>query len=45
MVAFGQAMLKYNTVLFHASVIEKDGSGYAFLGRVEQVKVHIVGYG
>ncbi|AQX83637.1 hypothetical protein I6H88_11245 [Elizabethkingia bruuniana] len=33
MVAFGQAMLKYNTVLFHASVIEKDGSGYAFLGK------------
>ena len=33
MVAFGQAMLKYNTVLFHASVIEKDGKGYAFLGK------------
>jgi hypothetical protein len=33
MVAFGQAMLKYNTVLFHASVIEKDGNGYAFLGK------------
>ncbi|PUB28517.1 hypothetical protein C8J95_10792 [Elizabethkingia sp. YR214] len=33
MVAFGQAMLKYNTVLFHASVIEKDGRGYAFLGK------------
>ncbi|WP_249081020.1 hypothetical protein [Elizabethkingia ursingii] len=33
MVAFGQAMLKYNTVLFHASVIEKNGKGYAFLGK------------
>ncbi len=33
MVAFGQAMLNYNTVLFHASVIEKDGNGYAFLGK------------
>ena len=33
MVAFGQAMLKYDTVLFHASVIEKDGKGYAFLGK------------
>lgn len=33
MVAFGQAMLKYNTVLFHASVIERDGKGYAFLGK------------
>ncbi|MCL1665355.1 hypothetical protein M2T78_13890 [Elizabethkingia ursingii] len=33
MVAFGQAMLKYDTVLFHASVIEKGGKGYAFLGK------------
>ena len=33
MVAFRQTMLKYNTVLFHASVIEKDGKGYAFLGK------------
>lgn len=33
MVAFGQAMLKYSTVLFHASVIEKDEKGYAFLGK------------
>lgn len=30
MVAFGQAMLKYNTVLFHASVIEKDEKDMLF---------------
>ncbi len=33
MVAFGQAALPYNTILLHSSVIEKDGKGYAFLGK------------
>ncbi|MDE5493039.1 hypothetical protein [Elizabethkingia meningoseptica] len=33
MVAFGQAMLCYKTVLFHASVVEQEGNGYGFLGK------------
>ncbi|MGO3109995.1 MAG: hypothetical protein ACTJHT_13290 [Sphingobacterium sp.] len=33
MVAFGQGALAYNTILLHSSVIEKDGKGYAFLGK------------
>jgi len=33
MVAYAQGMLKYKTILIHASVIEKDGLGYAFLGK------------
>lgn len=33
MVAYGQAVLSFNTVLLHASVIEKDGHGFAFLGK------------
>ena len=33
MVAFGQACLKQNTLMLHASVIEKDGLAFAFLGK------------
>ncbi|GGH32078.1 hypothetical protein FAZ19_23020 [Sphingobacterium alkalisoli] len=33
MVTFGQAALLHNTILIHASVVEKDGRGYAFLGK------------
>lgn len=33
MVAFGQACLKQNTLMLHASVIEKDGQAFAFLGK------------
>jgi len=33
MIAYAQRVLNYNTVLIHASVVEKDGFGYAFLGR------------
>lgn len=33
MVAFGQAVLAYNTILLHASVIEVEDKGYAFLGK------------
>ncbi|MHC8949292.1 hypothetical protein [Sphingobacterium hungaricum] len=33
MVTFAQASLLHQTILIHASVIEKDGHGYAFLGK------------
>jgi len=33
LMAFGQAALLHNTVLLHASVIERNGIGYAFLGK------------
>ncbi len=33
MVTYGQAVLSFNTILLHASVIEQDGQGYAFLGK------------
>ncbi|NQD72658.1 hypothetical protein HP439_18185 [Sphingobacterium shayense] len=33
MVAFGQAVLAHKTILLHSSVIEKEGYGYAFLGK------------
>lgn len=33
MVAFGQAVLAYDTLMIHASVVEKDGEAYAFLGK------------
>lgn len=33
MVAYGQAIPAYDTVLIHASVVEKEGRGYAFLGK------------
>lgn len=33
MVAFGQAILAYDTLMIHASVVEKDGEAYAFLGK------------
>ena len=33
MVAFGQSSLLHQTLLIHASVIEKEGVGYAFLGK------------
>lgn len=33
MVAYGQAVLSDNTVLLHASVVEKDGHGFAFMGK------------
>jgi len=33
MVAFGQACLKQNTLMLHASVIEKEGQAFAFLGK------------
>lgn len=34
MVAFGQGVLKYNTLILHASVVEKEGcEAYAFLGK------------
>lgn len=33
MVAFAQRGLSYQTVLLHASVVEKEGKGYAFMGK------------
>ncbi|MDR1683083.1 MAG: hypothetical protein LBS25_06825 [Candidatus Symbiothrix sp.] len=33
MIAFAQAVVLHQTVLLHASVVEKDGWGYAFLGK------------
>jgi hypothetical protein len=33
MIAFAQSAVLYNTVLIHASVVEKDRKGYAFLGK------------
>lgn len=33
MVAFGQAILAYDTLMIHASVVEKDDEAYAFLGK------------
>jgi len=33
MIAYAQGMLNYKTVLVHASVVEKDSLGYAFLGK------------
>jgi hypothetical protein len=33
MVAYGQAVLSHQTILFHASVVEQGGSGFAFLGK------------
>ena len=33
MVVYGQAVLSFNTVLLHASVVEKGGQGFAFLGK------------
>lgn len=33
MVAYGQAITAYDAVLIHASVVEKEGRGYAFLGK------------
>jgi len=33
MVVFGQAALRHHTIIMHASVVEKDGLGYAFLGK------------
>ncbi|RZF61691.1 hypothetical protein [Sphingobacterium corticibacterium] len=33
MVTYGQAVLSFSTILLHASVIEQDGQGYAFLGK------------
>ena len=33
MVMFGQASVLNRTVLIHASVVEKDGKGYAFMGK------------
>lgn len=33
MVAFGQGSLCHGTVLIHASVVQRDGAGYAFLGK------------
>lgn len=33
MLVYGQAVISLNTLLIHASVVEKDGVGYAFLGK------------
>lgn len=33
MVAYGQAILSFNTIMLHASVVEKDSQGFAFLGK------------
>lgn len=33
MVAFGQAILAYDTLMIHASVVEKEDEAYAFLGK------------
>lgn len=33
MIAFGQAALSFRTVLIHASVVEKEGQGFVFLGK------------
>lgn len=33
MVAFAQAAVQYKTLLIHASVVERDGQGVAFLGK------------
>ncbi|MBL1407280.1 hypothetical protein [Sphingobacterium faecale] len=33
MMAFGQTILKRNRVMIHASVVERDGMAYAFLGK------------
>ncbi|MFD1771603.1 hypothetical protein [Sphingobacterium suaedae] len=33
MIAFGQAGLQHQTILLHASVVERNGVGYAFLGK------------
>ncbi|MDR2806405.1 MAG: phosphoenolpyruvate carboxykinase, partial [Dysgonamonadaceae bacterium] len=33
MIAFAQSSVLYQTILIHASVVEKDGKGYAFLGK------------
>jgi len=33
MIAYAQGILNYDTILIHASVVEKDGLGYAFLGK------------
>ncbi|MFD2598307.1 hypothetical protein ACFSQ3_05025 [Sphingobacterium corticis] len=33
MVTFAQSAVFHNTILVHASVIERDGKGYAFLGK------------
>lgn len=33
MVAYGQAILSHKTILFHASVVEHGGHGFAFLGK------------
>lgn len=33
MVAYGQAILSYNTLLLHASVVMREGRGFAFLGK------------
>jgi hypothetical protein len=32
-IAFAQAAVQHKTLLLHASVVEKDGQGYAFLGK------------
>lgn len=33
MVIYGQAILPYESLMLHASVVEKDGRGFAFLGK------------
>ncbi|EEI93408.1 hypothetical protein HMPREF0765_0984 [Sphingobacterium spiritivorum ATCC 33300] len=33
MVVYGQAILPFQTVMIHASVVEKDGNAFAFLGK------------
>ncbi|UIR55993.1 hypothetical protein LZQ00_17230 [Sphingobacterium sp. SRCM116780] len=33
MVSFGQAVLGDDTIMIHSSVVEKDGQGFAFLGK------------
>ena len=33
MIAFGQSAVLHQTILIHASVVEKDGKGYGFLGK------------
>ena len=33
MIAFAQSAVLHQTILIHASVVEKDGKGYAFLGK------------